>query len=1175
MPTKDKDIFEVGLNLNVDQAQQALKKFRDSGARAASAVSKGMRALGQNVQKFALAGINKMTFGIGDAKKAYKEYGKVLSAYNAHIARDSKRMLEASEDEKKVLQDRIDKTKELKKQALREFKVKHGRGMEAHRDVVKLGKHGATAGRNLFEAGTELFSKDFKSSAKSAAQAIAAMMSSGKVTGKWAEKAGKGFWDKAKKRYGRSGEKFASGNKVGGLAEGALALGNTGLAGLSKGLGGILKMLGAMGPLLSVASGIFAGIVKLMVDAEAAAKEMNKKILEVSGSSNAFYRNNQKSGAALADMDDMLRKIRDDAASMDNIKWGISKEDHIAVLNAMSAEGVQLGELAKQYKKTGDAAKDAAGEAAIFGDAVHVAVAYSREFGVSLQEISSFQGEMMTEMGQSLDSVTKTFHMMTKGASESGIASNKFFAIIRGVSADLNLYNTRIEDAAHLLTVLGKVMSPRNAQKFLSASMGAVKNMGRVERIKVAMLAGAGKTGGVVDRDIKRGTDNLAEKMASMGKGSADQYREAIEKGGEDFTKALEDLPENMRGEIREAQLEIGVKRKMRAGKGAVGTAFAAGESGPAGQLQVLTDALKGFNGGKSLLDGINTLGEQFMAENLGISIDQLNQMAKFEVAMKDQRDVLKKTLREDKTQAKLTKAGIKLTGNDADDQKAIDQAGFDQIMDTLDEGDKEALQGAKTEMDYAKQTAQFTSSASDKLQVLIDWLMNKLWDVMSDIYDAVADIASWIIKDPTRELTKLQLKATKTGNSAIQEVVDKAKSLDDVRKGLFELARNKGQEKAMYQGTDKQRDDFAKSISDNVSKSELTSAFSKAVGATGLDEKKGQSVERNLLKGNGFADSLKKAGLTSDEEAKILDKIRMFLTTPDLMKVIAAGTSIATDDAKPTGQEQASIDAGGPTAPPDPVAPSATAPVPPAPPPAVPPPTKGVVKSVDNFADTLSQIGMSLPPPPAPTAMAGAPAVSPAHAAAVAKAKAPDTMTQDQGEAILGSLDGLSDTLSQNGIKINRSFLRNQFWKNGHDAVLDANREALLEYFLYSKMDPADVAKGLQAGNFDATTFGQGVLSGATATGTIAMPTKDQPTTKLPGMASGGTVPEPKSPDQVFVAARPGEKIIPKGQQGGGPLSLTIPISVNGPGGQELGNMMRAAAMNVVLEWQRKHKFT
>src|SRR6185369_9735703 len=100
----------------------------------------------------------------------------------------------------------------------------------------------------------------------------------------------------------------------------------------------------------------------------------------------------------------------------------------------------------------------------------HVSVAYSRAFGVPLQEINTLQAEMMTEMGASLDDTTLAFQQMTKAAEDSGISANKFFGMIRGVSQDLSLWGTRMEDAVKLLGRLGQVMSPRNAQKFMQTA---------------------------------------------------------------------------------------------------------------------------------------------------------------------------------------------------------------------------------------------------------------------------------------------------------------------------------------------------------------------------------------------------------------------------------------------------------------------------------------------------------------------------------------------------------------------------------------------------------------------------------------------------------------------------------------------------------------------------------
>jgi hypothetical protein len=481
---------------------------------------------------------------------------------------------------------------------------------------------------------------------------------------------------------------------------------------------------------------------------------------------------------------------------------------------------------------------------------------------------------------------------------------------------------------------------------------------------------------------------------------------------------------------------------------------------------------IKRFTGGKSISDSIGSLQTQMFAESRGISVDQLNQLAKMEIAMNDQRKLLKNGLKDDKLRARLEKAGIKLTGDDAKDQKAIDEAGYDQLMDTLDEGDKKSLEDAGKEIDYAKRTSDFTSTISDKIQVLIDWLMNKLWNLMSDVYDAISTIAS----------SKWFGGGSGTGK-------------------IFQSASAQAQEKAMYQKPEiqgKLLGAMAEQLKNSgiTNPSQTAAAVGSATSMAGIGVDKGNSIRKAIIGGAGLEDAVKQSGLSNEETAKLLDKLRLSLDSASLRNFVGVGE-------------------GGASA----GAPSTSAPV------------------------------------------------TPAHAAAIAATKSQDPpVTTEQGEAIVGGLDGLQSSLAERGIKINKSFLRDQFWKNGHDAVLDANREALFEYFLYSKMDPGQVAQGLKSGSFTAANFGQMVASNAGTTGNVEMPIK--------GMANGGVVPTPKSPDQVFVAARPGEKIVPQGQ-GGGSASITIPINVSGPGGNELAQMMRAAALNVVVEWQRKHKYT
>src|SRR5690606_36819603 len=181
-------------------------------------------------------------------------------------------------------------------------------------------------------------------------------------------------------------------------------------------------------------------------------------------------------------------------------------------------------------------------------------VAYSRAFGVPLQEINQLQARMMTEMGRSLGETQQSFAMMTRAATEPGIASNKFFGMIRGVAADLSLYNLRLEDSVALLGKLGKVMSPENAQKFLQSAMSMTKGMGRQQKLQMGFFVGAGKLNKVVSKDIERDSKHLMQKISEQAGVPAETLRAAFEKNGaKGLNKFLSNVPKEAKGAIMES----------------------------------------------------------------------------------------------------------------------------------------------------------------------------------------------------------------------------------------------------------------------------------------------------------------------------------------------------------------------------------------------------------------------------------------------------------------------------------------------------------------------------------------------------------------------------------------------------------------------------------------------
>jgi hypothetical protein len=116
----------------------------------------------------------------------------------------------------------------------------------------------------------------------------------------------------------------------------------------------------------------------------------------------------------------------------------------------------------------------------------------------------------------------------------------------------------------------------------------------------------------------------------------------------------------------------------------------------------------------------------------------------------------------------------------------------------------------------------------------------------------------------------------------------------------------------------------------------------------------------------------------------------------------------------------------------------------------------------------------------------------------------------------------------------------------------------------MYSGLDRGAVAAGLKQGKFDATNFGEKVVSEATSTGNIMVPN-----------AEGGVVLRP-APGEVVASVAPGETIVPRGggMQSGGNGNVNITLNVNGIGGQDLARHLQNKINEGIYEYKRREKF-
>jgi len=525
----------------------------------------------------------------------------------------------------------------------------------------------------------------------------------------------------------------------------------------------LLKILGKIGPIIASAGAVFMGLIKLFIDAEAQAKDFNKQILQSASTAEFLAASGGDAGAAFTDLKGTMKELRSAAYSLDNLEWGISSEEHKQVLNVLNQEGVSIRRIKQEAATAGKSVSEFA------TDLTHTSVAYSRAFGVPLQQINELQAEMMTEMGMNLGTTQLAFEQMNRGATESGIASNKFFAIIRGVSQDLSLYNMRIEQSVKLLTMLGKVMNPRDAQKFMQGVIGTFKNMSQDDRLKVAILAGD-KGRQILDKDLKGKREMLYKDVAAaLGKGDeagAAEVKKRFESGGakgvwDDVAEADKSKLGTLRGSERTLRLDEAASKKGDYGRGVAMANLGVGAS-----LDMMKAA---FAGGGDLSSRVGDIGMHKMAENQGVSTDQLRGFMALEQAVKDKTDEL---VKEGKVTRKQVASGEVTTQN---------------ILDTMTAEEQKALKdGTKSSQDFAKEQGELTTSLITQLGVLTDFMMNQAYDAFMGIWEAVTSLN--IFEGNTEALDKARAEKALLGSGSgeLRSLTGKKGSVKDLKEGVL-----------------------------------------------------------------------------------------------------------------------------------------------------------------------------------------------------------------------------------------------------------------------------------------------------------------------------------------------------------------------------------------------------
>ena len=915
-------------------------------------------------------------------------------------------------------------------------------------------------------------------------------------------------------------------------------------------VGGTLAMFSKMGPILSAFSGALMAVVKVFLDADAAAKDFNKSVLETTGTAGYLAKNFGSAKAAAMDLDGTMKDMYAQATSLDNLRWGISKETHSAVESALGAEGVQLEKVADYFQDIKKGSAEATGYVKDWGSMVQMSVGFSRAFGVSLSDITSFQGEMMTEMGQNFDQVQASFQTMLDGAQEAGIGTNKFFAQMRAMSTDLGMFNLRMEDATKLMGKLDKVMNPRKAQEFFQHITGFMKGMGLMDRTKMTLLVGKGKSKDILQKDLASRISGLSEDLKAKGIGITPEEMKKILGNRGEMAKWMAKNDKKLDANTRDYMLTAAMQQGKLTKGGLVDIASAMKDGSPLAAMKMLDGVAQKFF--KKPVDELTDVQKLAFEQMTGFNDEQQDQMSKFKSALDLSKDTIAEKIEDGTalTQEEanmLAKMHIGQKGKDqADKLRAADS---EDVFNNMNKTQQDALRESAGTLDLAKEQGKMTQSIVDKLGVIMDFLMGKLYTIFGSIWDSILDVVDALPgtgSGDQRKLDKIQAQAIRDGARDIAEAASSSKNLGDFKKAIFEgagktmekgladlnqqIAANRSEEKDLQTKLSQAQSDEEKQglesqlAANNKTRDALQTKMNKVTDAIETQAKGGNNNKGRLAvqtytaatraglsedtakklytamakdKSKGLGVAMDDLGLSLEDQAKVLDKLRLDLSPEQL--------------AKATADANQALGVGG------------TAPAP------------GVAS---------------------PAQVAAAPS-----SATPATASDMQDATEQQGKDVQGATDDLRLKLKQqsSGVVLNSSYLKNQYGGQIEDSVYNAASKALFEYWMYQSGTKDDAIKALQAGvnpRDMGASFAAEMKKGTGAGDAFKNIANAR---AAQGNAAGGVVGRP-APGEFMASVKPGETIVPAGGAKGGVQKVVIELK-----GDMLKQIMRATAMNTL----------
>lgn len=586
--------------------------------------------------------------------------------------------------------------------------------------------------------------------------------------------------------------KNIGGQLKGGDVAGAASGMADGMAGVLKQLSGVGGKLGAVAGALGMTVGLLGMFVALMFEADKKAKDLNKNFMTGASGLDLMNKNFQR-----GQLTQRLKAMRDMAYDV-GMKFRMSAEEVATLASTFNQFGLRYDEIGGMVGTTDD-------PVIALERTLEMAIGKSKMLGVEATVVAETMAQMNENFAMDLSQIDEAFAAIYTSAQTTGIATQKFFAMITQVTGGMSLLNVDFAQTAAIAGELVESLGEAAGSKFLQdlANRGASKSY--EERFKSYLLSGK-KTG----RISKKGVQARARQLESSSKfqtlTGSDDFKRAIRSLGvdnfdsTDIMGSLKNMSKTQQGNLIASMgnTSIGgsaeIERQMRALQqlhlasqqgGMFGGAVQQGQFNTGENLaQFLAEAgaFADLSKGQSL-GGMSRAKLEKISGKSGMEVDQLvtmvDKMNSNMGVVKTYSDRMNQMMKEGKTGEaalaelaaeqglspeefqKMLQEQYKLTvGEDGKVKSSItgqEITNLEDYMinmgDSMKDGIKEAL--TKEEI-MTQEIVSNTASASMILENIIGKQLNKISGFVEAIYDAI----TWEKRDMEGEKRRMMARA-------------------------------------------------------------------------------------------------------------------------------------------------------------------------------------------------------------------------------------------------------------------------------------------------------------------------------------------------------------------------------------------------------------------------------